>query len=86
MADQIRELSGEFATTTVTSAGTITAGPYRAFKILGGAVVVTTIGAPVLTSIEVLRGDAVLGHFTSIQYVSTPGGGVLVPYLVDEAA
>jgi len=85
MSDVIRELTGEYAVAAmVTGASTVTDGPYRSIKCLGAAVVVTTIGAPTMSSVSIGLGDTVLGHFTSVQFVS--GSGVLALYRADEGA
>jgi len=78
------EVTGQLAQAALTGAASATTGPYLAFKILGAACTVTTVGVPTLTSVEIERSDLVHGLWTSIEFVSGTGA-VLIPYLKRKA-
>lgn len=86
MADTLRELSGEYAEAAPLAPGATSAGgPYRGFKVVGGAANVTTTGRPTLADVPILDGDYVLGHFTEIENEADSTGS-LVLYEASEGA
>ena len=79
MSDPAREITGQFATEALAAAGSVIHGPYVAFKVLGAACTITTVGLPTISAVAIQQGDVVNGHWTTI----THGGeasSVVIPY------